>query len=172
MSSYVFIILTTFQYMMAGIHLDVQLYDKVCTILTEVWQARSAWNIPDCLILCYCCCAGKYLRCFAPLAEAVVLHYILNFVQQHESFDDVITVTYLWRHLLFSVTLRWKIKTSPILLKFSVGGRIEMLIVKMGWDWKLTMILVEKLQFPTDFSHKFNKHSSTIALPWQHWVYD
>ena len=37
--------------MMAGIHLDVQLYDKVCIFLTEVWQARSAWNIPDCLIL-------------------------------------------------------------------------------------------------------------------------
>ena len=32
----------------------------------------------------------------------------------------------------------------------------------------LTMVLVEKLQFPTDFSQKFNKHSSTIALPWQH----
>ena len=37
--------------MMAGIHLDVQLYDKVCIFLTEVWQVRSAWNIPDCLIL-------------------------------------------------------------------------------------------------------------------------
>ena len=37
--------------MLAGIHLDVQLYDKVCIFLTEVWQARSAWNIPDFLIL-------------------------------------------------------------------------------------------------------------------------
>ena len=26
------------------------------------------------------------------------------------------------------------------------------------------MILVEKLLFPTDFSQKFNKHSSTIVL--------
>ena len=43
--------LPTFQYMMAGIHLDVQLYDKVCIFLKEVWQARSAWNILDCLIL-------------------------------------------------------------------------------------------------------------------------
>ena len=85
-----------------------------------------------------------------------------------KSFDDVITITYLWRHLLFSVTFRWKIKTSPIFLKFSVGGKIEMLITKMGWDWQLTMVLVEKLQFPTDFSQKFNKHSLTIVLPWQH----
>ena len=43
--------LTTFQYMMAGIHLDVQLYEKLCIFLTEVWQARSAWNVFDCLIL-------------------------------------------------------------------------------------------------------------------------
>ena len=37
--------------MMAGIHLDVQLYEKLCIFLKEVWQARSAWNILDCLIL-------------------------------------------------------------------------------------------------------------------------
>ena len=37
--------------MMSGIHLDVQLYDKVCIFLKEVWQARSNWNILDCLIL-------------------------------------------------------------------------------------------------------------------------
>ena len=43
--------LTTFQYMMAGIHLEVQLYEKLCILLIEVWQARSAWNISDCLIL-------------------------------------------------------------------------------------------------------------------------
>ena len=43
--------LTTFQYMMAGIHFDVQLCDSVCIFLKEVWQARSAWNILDCLIL-------------------------------------------------------------------------------------------------------------------------
>ena len=42
MSSYVFIILTTLQYMMAGINLDVQLYDKVCMFLIEVWQAQRA----------------------------------------------------------------------------------------------------------------------------------
>ena len=105
-------------------------------------------------------------------SNLVVLHYIRNFVQQRQSFDDVITMTYLWRHLLFSVTFRWKTKTSPIFLKFSVGGNIEMLITKMGWDWQLTMILVEKLQFPMDFSKKFNNHSSAIVLPWQHWVSD
>ena len=44
-------LLTTFQYMMAGIHLDVQLFDNVCIFLKEVWQARSAWNIPDSLTL-------------------------------------------------------------------------------------------------------------------------
>ena len=87
-------------------------------------------------------------------------------------FDDVITMTYLWRHLLFSVTFQWKIKNSPIFLKFSAGGKIEMLITKMGWDRQLTMILAEKLPFPTDFSQKFNKHSSTAVLPWQHWVSD
>ena len=30
------------------------------------------------------------------------------------------------------------------------------------------MILAEKLQFPTDFSQKFDKHSSTVVLSWQH----
>ena len=37
--------------MMAEIRLDVQLYNKVCIFLTEILQARSAWNIPDCPIL-------------------------------------------------------------------------------------------------------------------------
>ena len=27
--------------MMAGIHFDVQLYDKVCIFLKEVWQAQK-----------------------------------------------------------------------------------------------------------------------------------
>ena len=36
---------------MAGIHLDVQLYEKLCMFLIEVWQARSARNGLDCLIL-------------------------------------------------------------------------------------------------------------------------
>ena len=42
-----------------------------------------------------------------------------------KSVDDVITMMYLWRHLLISVTLRWKIKTPVILLKFNKGGKIE-----------------------------------------------
>ena len=48
--------------MMAGIHLNVQLYDKVCIFLTEVWQVQSAWNIPDCLILLSLC--KKILKVF------------------------------------------------------------------------------------------------------------
>ena len=44
MSPYVFIILRKFQYMMARIHLEVQLCDELCIFLKEVWQAQSAWN--------------------------------------------------------------------------------------------------------------------------------
>ena len=55
--------------MMAGIHLDVQLYEKLCIFLIEVWRARSAWNILDCLILLLLL-RRKYLRCFAPVEEA------------------------------------------------------------------------------------------------------
>ena len=47
-------------------------------------------------------------------------------------FDEVITMMHLWRHLLFSVMLRWKTETSSILLKFSIGGKIEKLIMKMS----------------------------------------
>ena len=32
------------------------------------------------------------------------------------------------------------------------------------------MISAENMQFPTDFSQKFNKYSSTIMLPWQQWM--
>ena len=32
------------------------------------------------------------------------------------------------------------------------------------------MISAENMQFPTDFGQKFNKHSSTIVLPWQQWM--
>ena len=84
--------------------------------------------------------------------------------------DDVITMTYLWCQLLFSATLSWKIKNSSILLKLSKGGKIGKLITKMSWDWQLTMISGENQQFPTDFSQKFNKHSSTIMLRWQQWM--
>ena len=55
--------------MMAGIHLDVQLYDKVRIFLKEVCRARSAWNILDCLILLMLL-RKKYSRCFAPVEEA------------------------------------------------------------------------------------------------------
>ena len=55
--------------MMARIHLDVQLYDKVCMFLKEVWQARRARNIPDRLTLLLLL-RKKILRCFAPVEEA------------------------------------------------------------------------------------------------------
>ena len=42
-----------------------------------------------------------------------------------KSFDDVITITYLRHHILFLVMFRWEIKTSPILLKFSVGVKLR-----------------------------------------------
>ena len=70
MSSYVFIMLTTFQCMMAGIHLDVLLYHKVCIFLTEVWQTRSAWNISDYLIMLLLL-PKKYFRCFTPVEETM-----------------------------------------------------------------------------------------------------
>ena len=34
----------------------------------------------------------------------------------------------------------------------------------------MTLPLAENLQFPTDFSQTFNKHSPTIVLPWQQLV--
>ena len=61
-----------------------------------------------------------------------MVYLIINFIQQHERFDDVITMTHLRRHCLFSVTLRWEIKTPSIFLKFGIGGKIEKLIMKMS----------------------------------------
>ena len=55
--------------MMARIHLDVQLCDKLFIFLKEVWQARSASNVPDCLLLLLLL-RKKILRCFVPVEEA------------------------------------------------------------------------------------------------------
>ena len=63
--------LTTFQYMMTGIHMDVQLYDNVCIFLKEGGR-REVFEIFPTVWFCCCCCAWKYLRCFAPVEEAVV----------------------------------------------------------------------------------------------------
>ena len=56
--------------MMAGIHLNVQLCEKLCIFLIEVTQAWSAWNVLDCLILLLLLLHKKYLRCFPPVEEA------------------------------------------------------------------------------------------------------
>ena len=58
----------------------------------------------------------------------------------------------------------------PICLKFCTGGDFEMLIIKRQPKLKLENDLSKKLQFSTDFSQNYNKHSSTIALPWQQWA--
>ena len=49
-------------------------------------------------------------------------------------------------------------------------GNFEMLITKRKPKLKLENDLSKKLQFSTDFSQNNNKHSSTIALPWQQWM--
>ena len=69
--------------MMAGIYLDVQLYAKVCIFLKEVWQARSASNILDCLILLLLL-HKKYLRCFASVEEAGI-----DFCRQMHVIEDM-----------------------------------------------------------------------------------
>ena len=51
-----------------------------------------------------------------------------------------------------------------------MGGNFEMLITKRKPKLKLENDLSKKLQFSTDFSQNYTKHSSTIALPWQQWM--
>ena len=60
--------LTIFQYMMAGIHLNVQLYNKVCIFLKKSGK-REVLEIFLIFLFCCCCCA-KILECFAPVEEA------------------------------------------------------------------------------------------------------
>ena len=55
-------------------------------------------------------------------------------------------------------------------LKFGVGGNFEMLLTKRKPKLKLKNDLGKKLQFSTDFSQNYTKHSSTIELPWQQWM--
>ena len=57
-----------------------------------------------------------------------------------------------------------------IYLKFGVGGNFEMLTTKRRPKLKLENDFSKKVQFSTDFSQNHTKHSSTIALPWQHWM--
>ena len=59
----------------------------------------------------------------------------------------------------------------PICLKFGIGSNFEMLITKSKPKLKLENDLSKKLQFSTDFSQNFTEHPSTIALPWQQWMF-
>ena len=47
-----------------------------------------------------------------------------------------------------------------------------MLITKSKPNFKLENDLSKKLQFSTDFSKTFTERPSTIALPWQQWMFD
>ena len=60
---------------------------------------------------------------------------------------------------------------DPICLKFGVGGNFEMLITKSNPKLRLEDDLSGKMQLSTDFSPNFTEHPSTIALPWQQWMY-
>ena len=46
-----------------------------------------------------------------------------------------------------------------------------MLITKSKPKFKLENDLSKKLQFSTDFSQNFTERPSTIALPWQQWMF-
>ena len=59
----------------------------------------------------------------------------------------------------------------PICLKFGIGGNSEMLITKRKPKLRLGNDLSKKMQFSTDFSQNFTEHPSTIALPWQQWMF-
>ena len=61
----------------------MQLSDKVCIFLTEVWQARSAWNIPDGLIL-WLLLRKKIVQCFAIVQEAVCMPWVVSFQSEVE----------------------------------------------------------------------------------------
>ena len=58
----------------------------------------------------------------------------------------------------------------PIWLKFGIGGNFEMLNTKRRPKLKLENDLNKFFQFSTGFSQNYTMHSSTIALPWQHWM--
>ena len=60
---------------------------------------------------------------------------------------------------------------SSDLLEIWYRGNFEMLITKRRPKLKLENNLSKKLQFSTDFSQNYTKHSSTIALPWKQWMF-
>ena len=57
-----------------------------------------------------------------------------------------------------------------ICLRFGIGGNFEMLVTKRKPKLKLENDFKKQMQFCTDFSQNYTKHSSTIALPWQQWM--
>ena len=59
---------------------------------------------------------------------------------------------------------------SSDLLEIWYGGNFERLITKRRPELKLENVLSKKLQFSTNFSQNYAKHSSTITLPWQQWM--
>ena len=60
---------------------------------------------------------------------------------------------------------------NPIFLKFGIGGNFEMLNTKSNPKLRLDNNLSRKIHFSTDFSQSFTEHPSTIALPWQQWMF-
>ena len=60
---------------------------------------------------------------------------------------------------------------NPIYLKFGLGGNFEMLITINSPKLRLDNNLSRKMQFSTDIIQNFAKHPSTIALPWQQWMF-
>ena len=56
-------------------------------------------------------------------------------------------------------------------MKFGIGCNFEMLITKSKPKLKSENDLSKKIQFSTDFSQNFTEHHSTIALPWQQWMF-
>ena len=76
------------------------------------------------------------------------------------------TVTFLWRHLVFLGSV-WVEKSksseslcfSSDLLEFGIRGNFEMLITKRRPKLKLENDLSKKLQFSTKFSQNCTNHS-------------
>ena len=56
-------------------------------------------------------------------------------------------------------------------LKFGIEGDFEILITKSKCKLKLENNYSKKLQFSTYFNQNFTEHPSTIALPWQQWMF-
>ena len=61
--------------------------------------------------------------------------------------------------------------SSCICLKFGIEGNFQMLITKRKPKLKLENDLSKKFQFSTDFGQNYTKHSSTIPLPCQQWMF-